>query len=184
VDDLASLVDKSLVARDFTDNRGARYRLLQSVRMFAAERLGSGGQADSVYRRHAEYYLRLSEQPDADLSVEEQNLRAAWRWADECEDMELTRQIATAVARQQDPSLHTGAGAVGCSKRSRTPGPLSERETAVLRLIAEGMRSKQIGSELYMAERTVKAHVTSILNKLGADTRSQALGLAVRDGLL
>jgi DNA-binding NarL/FixJ family response regulator len=61
---------------------------------------------------------------------------------------------------------------------------LSEREAAVLRLVAEGLHSKQIGRELYIAERTVKAHVTSVLNKLGADTRAQALAFAVRDGLL
>jgi DNA-binding NarL/FixJ family response regulator len=62
--------------------------------------------------------------------------------------------------------------------------PLSERESAVLRLVAEGLPSKQIGRQLGMAERTVKAHVTGAMNKLGAFSRAQALGIAVTRGYL
>jgi predicted ATPase/DNA-binding CsgD family transcriptional regulator len=61
---------------------------------------------------------------------------------------------------------------------------LSEREQEVLRLVAEGKTSKQIGLDLAIAERTVKAHVTNILNKLGVMTRAQALAVAVRQGLI
>jgi predicted ATPase len=61
---------------------------------------------------------------------------------------------------------------------------LSDRERAVLRRVGEGKTSKEISRELYIAERTVKAHVTSVLNKLGAVSRSQALAVAVREGLL
>jgi DNA-binding NarL/FixJ family response regulator len=61
---------------------------------------------------------------------------------------------------------------------------LSGRETQVLRLIADGLSTKQIAHELTITERTVKFHVSSILNKLGADTRAQAVALATRRGLL
>lgn len=61
---------------------------------------------------------------------------------------------------------------------------LTERERAVLRLVAGGRSSKQIALALGISERTVKFHVTSILNKLGADTRAQAVALAARRGLL
>jgi DNA-binding NarL/FixJ family response regulator len=62
--------------------------------------------------------------------------------------------------------------------------PLSERERSVLRLVAAGQSNKQIAHALSISERTVKFHVTSILNKLNADNRAQAVALASRQGLL
>jgi DNA-binding NarL/FixJ family response regulator len=61
---------------------------------------------------------------------------------------------------------------------------LSERERAVLRLVADGLPSKQIARELSITERTVKFHVNSIFLKLGADNRAQAVALAAQRGLL
>jgi predicted ATPase/DNA-binding CsgD family transcriptional regulator len=62
--------------------------------------------------------------------------------------------------------------------------PLSEREQEVLRLVAEGLISKQIGQQLFLSHRTIDHHLTSIFNKLGVDTRAQAVAVAARDGLL
>jgi DNA-binding CsgD family transcriptional regulator len=85
-------------------------------------------------------------------------------------------------------SLHGGRGTASSSHHCSPNGaptprpvvsPLSERERDVLRLVAEGLPSKQIGRELGLAERTVKAHVTGAMNKLGAFSRAQALGIAV-----
>jgi two-component system, NarL family, response regulator LiaR len=64
------------------------------------------------------------------------------------------------------------------------PEALSDRETEVLRLLARGKTNKQIASELYMEEHTVKAHVSSILMKLGVQSRTQAALHAVRTGLV
>jgi predicted ATPase/DNA-binding CsgD family transcriptional regulator len=58
--------------------------------------------------------------------------------------------------------------------------PLSARERAVLRLVAEGLPSKLIGRELGLAERTVKSHLSGAMNKLGAFTRAQALAIALQ----
>ena len=52
--------------------------------------------------------------------------------------------------------------------------PLSERELAVLRLLAEGGSNREIAGELFLAEGTVKNHVTNVLAKLGARDRTQA----------
>jgi DNA-binding CsgD family transcriptional regulator len=60
--------------------------------------------------------------------------------------------------------------------------PLSPRERAVLGLVADGLPSKQIGRELGLAERTVKAHVTGAMNELGAFSRAQALAIALQRG--
>jgi len=61
---------------------------------------------------------------------------------------------------------------------------LSPREREVLRLFAGGHSNKQIARALGITERTVKFHVTSILNKLGAENRAQAVALAAQRGLL
>ena len=53
------------------------------------------------------------------------------------------------------------------------PGPLARREADVARLVAEGLTNKEIGSRLFISERTVDSHVRSILNKLGFSSRAQ-----------
>ncbi len=61
---------------------------------------------------------------------------------------------------------------------------LSAREKEVLRLVADGLPTKQISVSLSISERTVKFHVNSIFRKLGADNRAQAVALAAQRGLL
>jgi len=62
--------------------------------------------------------------------------------------------------------------------------PLTPREREVLALIGRGMPNKLIARELDVAEKTVKAHVSSILAKLGVTDRTQAALFAVREGLV
>jgi DNA-binding NarL/FixJ family response regulator len=64
------------------------------------------------------------------------------------------------------------------------PEKLSERETEVLRLVARGYANKTIARELGITERTVKAHVGSILSKLRLESRTQAALYAGRIGLV
>jgi DNA-binding NarL/FixJ family response regulator len=66
----------------------------------------------------------------------------------------------------------------------RQASALTEREREVLRLVAEGLPTKQIALSLSISERTVKFHVNSIFHKLGADNRAQAVALAAQRGLL
>ncbi|HYZ93263.1 MAG TPA: response regulator transcription factor [Actinomycetota bacterium] len=70
------------------------------------------------------------------------------------------------------------------SGRSRAPGgDLTDRELEVLRHIARGMSNKEIATELVIAEKTVKTHVSNILAKLHLADRTQAALYAVREGL-
>jgi two-component system response regulator DevR len=57
---------------------------------------------------------------------------------------------------------------------------LTEQQRKILELLAEGLTNKQIGDRLYLAEKTVKNHVTRILAKLGVQRRTQAALLASR----
>jgi len=61
---------------------------------------------------------------------------------------------------------------------------LTERELQVLEAVARGDRSKEIARDLRIAERTVRAHLTSIFNKLGVDSRASAVAVAMERGLL
>lgn len=63
-----------------------------------------------------------------------------------------------------------------------SPAKMSEREVEVLRLVAAGMANKHIARELGIAERTVKAHLTSIFQRIGVTDRTQA-ALWARDHL-
>lgn len=62
--------------------------------------------------------------------------------------------------------------------------PLTPRETQILKLIAEGYLNKQIAATLDISEQTIKNHVTSILRKLNANARTEAVVIAIRQGLI
>ncbi|WP_329114411.1 response regulator transcription factor [Streptomyces sp. NBC_01465] len=61
---------------------------------------------------------------------------------------------------------------------------LSERETAVLKLVAEGCTNAEIGRRLFIGESTVKTHLLRTFGKLGVDDRTAAVTSAMRQGLL
>jgi len=63
------------------------------------------------------------------------------------------------------------------------PEPLTEREVEVLRLVAQGLSNDEIGERLFIAERTVRTHVSNILGKLHLANRTQAALYALREGL-
>jgi len=61
---------------------------------------------------------------------------------------------------------------------------LTERELEVLALLAQGMPNKEIAARLIISERTAKFHVSSIMGKLGATNRTEAVSLAAQKGLI
>lgn len=62
--------------------------------------------------------------------------------------------------------------------------PLTQRENEVLQMLASGLANKEIASRLKISEHTVKFHVASILGKLGASSRTEAVSLGIRRGLV
>ncbi|MFY9930193.1 MAG: response regulator transcription factor [Streptosporangiaceae bacterium] len=86
----------------------------------------------------------------------------------------LTRRLVEQYLTRPAP----GAAATGAA------AGLTARELDVLRLIARGLSNAEIGAELYLAEPTVKAHVTRMLAKLGLRDRVQAVVYAYESGLI
>ena len=79
-----------------------------------------------------------------------------------------------------DPAVSGGSAPIAPSS-----GPLlTPREQDVLRLLAEGLPNKGVASRLEVSEHTVKFHVNSIMGKLNAQSRTEAVTLATRLGLL
>ena len=64
------------------------------------------------------------------------------------------------------------------------PEEITSRETDVLRMVAEGLVNKDIATRLGISEHTVKFHISSILDKFGASTRTEAVALGIRRGLI
>lgn len=62
--------------------------------------------------------------------------------------------------------------------------PLSPREREILALLAEGLGNKVVAARLGISEHTVKTHVASIFQKLGADTRAEAVAIGARTGVI
>ena len=76
------------------------------------------------------------------------------------------------------------SGKPGTMTKSEESISLTDRELEVLQSVAHGERSKEIAVQLGISERTVKAHLASIYNKLGVDSRAAAIAIAAQMGLL
>ena len=61
---------------------------------------------------------------------------------------------------------------------------LTEREREILRLLADGMRNEDVGLHLHISPHTVRTHVRKAMDKLEADTRTQAVASALRQSLI
>jgi len=95
----------------------------------------------------------------------------------------LCRAIKAAVAGQVQLTPQAAAQLMQVVGTPQIPEALTERETDVLRLVAQGESNKQIARSLQITEKTVKVHVSNILSKLGVQSRTQATLYAIRVGL-
>jgi DNA-binding NarL/FixJ family response regulator len=101
-------------------------------------------------------------------------LRAAWRGL----------LVVTPVLGRALPALPTVGALVGAPPADSVNSPLTEREQEVLELLALGLPNKTIARRLNVSDHTVKFHVGSILAKLDASSRTEAVTRAARRGLL
>ncbi|MGF0173972.1 helix-turn-helix transcriptional regulator [Streptomyces sp. Marseille-Q5077] len=118
--------------------------------------------------RHAEALLAADEREAAASEA-----RAARETA--------ARLGATLLLERVDALIRRGRLADTAADRS---SPLTAREQDVLRLLALGRSNRQIGEELYITGKTASVHVSNILAKLGAASRTEAVAIAYREGLI
>ena len=97
---------------------------------------------------------------------------------------DLCRAIKGAAAGQVQLGPEAAAKLMREVRAPERPEALTGRETEVLKLLARGWANKQIARELFVEEKTVKAHVSAVLRKLGVTSRTQAALHAVRAGLV
>ncbi len=102
------------------------------------------------------------------------------------EDQELRRALRAAAAGQVQlaPEAASRLMREVATPQQGEHEPLTEREEQVLELMARGHANKQIARAMGIAEKTVKTHVSSVLRKLGVQSRTQAALYAARAGLV
>src|SRR2546423_1879197 len=106
------------------------------------------------------------------------------------ERFDLKRAIR-AVARGE-AAIDSKAAAALLAQLRRVPlqkeepltEPLSSQQIVILRLVAQGLSSREIGTQLYLSENTVKGYVQEILHRLGVKNRTEAVMVAVKQGWL
>jgi non-specific serine/threonine protein kinase len=111
LDAMATLIDASLVQLERRPDAPERYRMLETIREFAAERLAASNEATAVHSAHAVYFLELAERhehadllPDGDrvvavLEAEYDNLWLALNWLEEAGDSRPFQRLAAALGR-------------------------------------------------------------------------------------
>jgi two-component system, NarL family, response regulator DevR len=106
------------------------------------------------------------------------------------ERFDLKRAIR-AVARGE-AAIDTKAAVAVLAQLRRSPKhnqeplsePLSSQQIVILRLVAQGLSSREIATQLYLSENTVKGYVQEILHRLGVKNRTEAVMVAVKQGWL
>jgi DNA-binding CsgD family transcriptional regulator/tetratricopeptide (TPR) repeat protein len=99
----------------------------------------------------------------------------------------MSRREAIAAATRQPAtgSFRSDAASPVAAPAPRRPGePLTAREMEVLRLLSEGLSTRDIADRLYISHRTVTTHTTNLLGKMRVETRAAAIALAHRTGMI
>jgi DNA-binding NarL/FixJ family response regulator len=132
----------------------------------------------------------LLPEPDAAWSARalRAGVRALLAREASAEEILLAIQAAHLGAVTLDPDLAVELAALVRIEAVDVPaeaaGDLTTREIEVLRMLAEGLPNKEIALRLGITDHTVKFHISSILGKLGAATRTEAVTVGVRRGLI
>ena len=122
LDVLSQLVDKSMVVVEEGPGGEARYKLLEVLRLYGAERLAETGETEDVRSRHAAFFLSMAERAEPELFTSQQaaclnrlesdydNFRAAMGWALESDHGEIALRVASALTLFWIYHRHVGDG--------------------------------------------------------------------------
>jgi DNA-binding NarL/FixJ family response regulator len=93
-------------------------------------------------------------------------------------------ELLNAIRRVHAGETEVPSGLAAKLALRATDDPLTQRERAVLALLADGKSNRDIGSEMHIEESTVKSHLKTIFGKLHVVSRTEAVSVAIRRGLL
>jgi predicted ATPase/DNA-binding CsgD family transcriptional regulator len=174
-------------------DRLATARTIESIAVAAlavgegtrAVRLGSAAAATRAETLHGRMHSPFSTATGRQAMAEARQrlgdaaFDAAW-----VEGQPLRLETAVTEARALAASLMAYQPAPASpTPRTGSPGGLSEREAEVLRLVAQGRSNAEVADALYISRRTVDAHMRRIYDRLGLDTRVEAIRYAIEQGL-
>ncbi len=171
LDQLTLLVDKSLVVAD-DSALGTRYRLLETVRQYAQEKLHESREGNDIRTRHRDHYTAMAAKLDAPAGADYQrrleqaeteidNLRAAFAWSRENSDTELALTLASALVPlwrshgQMQEGLNWLNAALADAERDGMDAPTARVRAAVGRSVLESYRGMSVDRD--EAERTLAA---------------------------
>ena len=135
LDGLTALVDQSLVQGEEQRSGAPRFALLETICEYARERLTASGEAPSVQRAHADYYLALAERAEPELRgpdqlywlgrlrAEHHNLQAALGWARDAREVELGLRLAGALCQYWNTAAYFGEGRAWIAELLTLAGP-------------------------------------------------------------
>jgi predicted ATPase/class 3 adenylate cyclase len=186
VDGVAALVDRSLLRQEEGVDGESRFVMLETVREYALERLATSGEAQTIRRRQAEYYLMLAEQAEPQLYGREQqlwlnrleqehdNVRAALWWSTTAGDNKIGLRLATALSLFWEIHGYLNEGRTWLGTLLSRSAPMEQTEARVQALIAAGdlaCRVYDIAGARLLFEESL-----AITQALGdTDHRAQAL---------
>ncbi|MCI0551915.1 MAG: tetratricopeptide repeat protein [Anaerolineae bacterium] len=185
LDMLSRVVDKSLIVVEQKDH--ARYRLLETIRQYALEKLEGSGEAKPIHDRHLDYFLMFAEQAEAHLfrseqrdwarrlEVEHDNLRAAITWSFECNQIQTGLQMAGALAWFWHTNGHLTEGSRWLEKMLTSDQGTHGRERAKA-LRASSILARDMGD--YVRARAFAESSIRLYREFGED---QGTGLALAD---
>jgi two-component system, NarL family, response regulator LiaR len=128
--------------------------------------------------------LALTSVLESSLVIEAVQAGAIGYLLKDTEGPRLRQAIKAAAAGQVQLSPEAAGILLRKVKVPHSPDNLTERETEVLALLAQGFSNKEISSRLFISETTAKTHVRNIMQKLGVPSRTHAALHAVRIGLV
>lgn len=147
LDDLTALIDKSLVIAE-TVNQRTRYRLLETIRQYAHEKLAEAGELDTVRARHRDHYTAVATSLDdpgynaddrqiADIEADFNNIRAAFRYSHDNGDADAALRMASSLqpfwlgrGRQEEGLAWLSAELVNSDSTQRVSPPVRARALA------------------------------------------------------
>jgi non-specific serine/threonine protein kinase len=173
LDLLTQLVNKSLVLAERAQGEEARYHILETIREYAMEKLTASGEADTVRRRHARYYLSgaeagLFDPKFAHLEQKYDDLRTALAWClSATGDIELGLRLAASMSVEMFP-----AEAIRWLERALTRAEIADVDMTYARADALGALGTHLALQgNYVSAQDQMAHSLKLFKKLGNKER-------------